>query len=344
VDRRLGTESDLVELVEQAGRSGLRVLLDGVFNHVSRAHPLFQQALREGPDSYAAQHFRIDWRDGSARPEVFEGHGDLVALELSRQPAQDLVVEVMCYWLDRGVAGWRLDAAYAVAPWAWQAILDRVRARHPEALVFGEVLHGDYPGFVRESGLDSVTQYELWKGIWSSIADRNLFELDWALRRHGEFLADFVPVTFVGNHDVTRIASQVGHPGAVVALAVLLTVGGTPVVYAGDERGWLGHKTTRVGGDDEVRPEFPADPSGLDELDPTGWQWFRVHQQLLHVRRCHPWLTRAQTTTTQLENRRMSYRSVNPLDPQADWLEVTIDLTDRPWVQILGPAGVQFAG
>ncbi len=344
IDRRLGGEADLVALVEDARARGLQVVLDGVFNHVSRRHPLFEQALREGPNSYAAQHFRIDWRGAEPRAEVFEGHADLVALDLTRAPAQDLVVEVMCHWLQRGIAGWRLDAAYAVAPWAWRGILDRVRAGHPRAIFLGEVLHGDYAGVVRDGGLDTVTQYELWKGIWSSIADRNLFELDWALRRHGEFARDFVPLTFVGNHDVTRIASQVGVDGATVALAVLMTVAGSPCVYAGDERAWLGRKETRLGGDDAVRPAYPASPADFDASDPGGWAAYRIHQQLLGLRRRHPWLVRAQTQPVRLDNRLLTYRSVNPLAPHDDWLEVTIDLQVRPSVRIVGPGGTEFAG
>ena len=78
----------------------------------------------------------------------------------------------------------------------------------PDAWIVGEVIHGDYPATVRAAGFDSVTQYELWKAIWSSLNDGNFHELDWALQRHNEFLDAFVPMTFVGNHDVTRIASQ----------------------------------------------------------------------------------------------------------------------------------------
>ena len=64
----------------------------------------------------------------------------------------------------------------------------------------------------RGAGFDSATQYELWKATWSSLNDGNFFELDWALQRHNEFLAGFAPLTFIGNHDVTRIASRLQNP------------------------------------------------------------------------------------------------------------------------------------
>jgi cyclomaltodextrinase len=65
--------------------------------------------------------------------------------------------------LERGADGWRLDAAYAVPAGFWAKVLPRVRNAHPGAYIFGEVIHGDYGAFVRESGVDAVTQYELWK-------------------------------------------------------------------------------------------------------------------------------------------------------------------------------------
>jgi hypothetical protein len=83
-----------------------------------------------------------------------------------------------------------------------------VRAAFPEAYFVGEVIHGDYAEIVRTSHLDAVTQYELWKAIWSCLNDRNFFELAWALDRHNRYLGSFCPLTFVGNHDVTRLASR----------------------------------------------------------------------------------------------------------------------------------------
>jgi cyclomaltodextrinase len=90
-------------------------------------------------------------------------------------------------WLRRGADGWRLDAAYAVPRRFWANVLSNVRADYPDAYLFGEVIHGDYAGFVRETGVDAVTQYELWKAIWSALNDRNFFELGWALDRHNSW-------------------------------------------------------------------------------------------------------------------------------------------------------------
>ena len=168
----------------------------------------------------------------------------------------------MAYWCDRGVDAWRLDAAYAVPPQFWREVLPRVREKHPDVWVVGEVLHGDYAAYVAESGIDSVTQYELWKAVWSSLNDRNLFELAHALGRHGEMVARFLPQTFVGNHDVTRLASRLDDPRHLpLALALLFALPGVPTVYYGDEFGLRGVKEDRAGGDDAVRPA-PAGVAG----------------------------------------------------------------------------------
>lgn len=340
VDPRLGTRADFDTLVAQCRARGIRILLDGVFNHVGREHPFAQRAIAEGPHGQHADWFRIDWQaDGGPRFADFEGHGSLVALNHAKDEVQDYVAHVMIAWLDAGADGWRLDAAYAVDPSFWAAVLPRVREAHPQAWIVGEMIHGDYAGYTERAGLDAVTQYELWKAIWSSLEQRNLFELDWTLRRHNDLLVTQTPMTFVGNHDVTRIASRVGEAGAIAALAVLATVGGVPSIYYGDEWGWLGAKTERLGGDDEVRPALPAAP---ELLAGQGETVLRAHQELLAVRRRHPWLVQARTEVLELANTRMRYRSQAP--ESADWLEVTIELDDgAARVAITSSAGLVFA-
>ncbi len=150
------------------------------------------------------------------------------------------------------------------------------------------MIHGDYAAFVDGSGVDSVTQYELWKAIWSSLNDGNFHELDWALQRHNDFLSRFAPLTFVGNHDVTRIASKLERSEQVAhALVLLFTTGGVPAVYAGDELGYRGVKEERAGGDDAVRPKFGTPPVPLDAAGRETWN---LHQYLIGLRRRNPWL------------------------------------------------------
>jgi cyclomaltodextrinase len=328
VDPRLGTDDDLRLLIEECHSRGVRVLLDGVFNHVGRDHPYFQDVLTHGRSSAYASWFRIDWDapgpDGFGY-QTFEGHANLVALNHTEPAVVEYVASVLRHWLRVGADGWRLDAAYAVAPDFWRSTVGQVRPAHPDAWFVGEMIHGDYAGYLAASGLDSVTQYELWKATWSALADRNLFELAWALKRHAEFAAGFLPQTFLGNHDVTRLADQIGderHIGH--AIAVLATLPGVPSVYAGDEQAFRGQKEHRAGGDDAVRPPFPASP---DELAPYGWPVYRMHQQLLGLRRRLPWLVRGVPTQELVANTALTYR-VNGPDGQRVLVALNVD--DEP--------------
>ena len=320
IDPRLGDDADFDRLIDEARRRGLRVLLDGVFNHVGTDFARYRAAI-DDHDSDAATWFA--GRPGQFRN--FEGHGDLITLNHQNSAVVDYVVDVMTHWLGRGVDGWRLDAAYAVPETFWAEVLPRVRHAHPQAWFVAEVIHGDYSAFVEGSGVDSVTQYELWKAIWSSLNDGNFHELDWAMQRHNGFLDTFAPLTFVGNHDVTRIASQLQRAEHLShALVLLFTVGGVPAIYAGDEFAYQGVKEDRAGGDDAVRPEFGSPATYVDS---AAHETLNLHRYLIGLRRRHPWLYEARTTALRLENRFLAYETRHGDDA----LIVAVNIDDVPF-------------
>jgi cyclomaltodextrinase len=325
IDPRLGDDGDFDELVAEAHHRGLRVLLDGVFNHVGTDFPRYRAAVAGGDSSW--------FRPTGSDFETFEGHGELIALNHDNPEVIDYTVDVMKHWLSRGADGWRLDAAYAVPDRFWAQVLPRVRTDFDDAWFVGEVIHGDYSVHVRDAGFDSATQYELWKAIWSSLNDGNFHELDWAMQRHNDFLDVFVPMTFVGNHDVTRIASKLDNSRHLEhALVCLLTIGGTPSVYAGDELGYRGVKEERVGGDDAVRPEFTSPPVGGEG---HGHDIYRLHQYLIGLRRRHPWLHTAETSAVVLTNTQYVYRTRRG----SDALLVTLNIDDAPMSLLLSEFG-----
>lgn len=350
IDDRLGGDASFDKLVEACRNQGLQIILDGVFNHVGRNHPAVAAALAGDststwnglvsliPADHSSHHHEVSSaEDTTARLPVFEGHKSLVELDHHSPETVAYVAGIMNYWLDRGANGWRLDAAYSVDPEFWARTLPSVRKQHPDTWIFGEVIHGDYSKFVLDSTADSVTQYELWKSIWSSIAEGNFFELDWNLKRHNTFLDSFVPQTFIGNHDVTRIASRIAIPGAILALTVLMTVGGIPSIYYGDEYGMAGIKEERLGGDDAIRPSFPQQP---EILDTKARRMFEAHRALIALRHQHPWLEHARTISEHLENRSFSYRSYN--DTGDKWILTQLHLDPEPYATVEAADGSQL--
>jgi cyclomaltodextrinase len=334
IDPRLGDDADFDYLVAEAHRRGLRILLDGVFNHVGTDFGRYREAPH---DDASARWFR--GRPG--RFHKFEGHSELITLNHDNPEVVDYTVDVMSHWLGRGADGWRLDAAYAVPQQFWAITLPRVRERHPDAWFVGELIHGDYAAVVDAAGFDSATQYELWKAIWSGLNDGNFFELDWALQRHNEFVASFAPLTFIGNHDVTRIASRLENPEHVaLALVILLTVGGVPSVYAGDEFGFRGIKEERYGGDDAVRPKFGSPPL---QLDASGTRAWALHQYLIGLRRRHSWLHAASTTTLRLDNLHYVYQTRRGDRDTGEALLVALNIDDDPLHLALAELGVKRA-
>ena len=330
IDPRLGDDADFDYLVAEAHGRGLRILLDGVFNHVGIDFPRYREAPH---DEASARWFR--GRPG--RFDTFEGHSELITLNHDNPEVIDYTVDVMTHWLRRGADGWRLDAAYIVPQQFWASVLPRVRERHPDAWFVGELIHGDYAAVVEAAKFDSATQYELWKAIWSSLNDGNFYELDWAMQRHNAFLGSFAPLTFIGNHDVTRIASRLERPEHVAhALVILLTIGGVPSVYAGDELGFRGIKEERYGGDDAVRPEFGSPPMKTDAF---GAQLWALHQYLIGLRRRNPWLHAASTTALRLDNRHYVYETRNGDHA----LLVALNIDDKPQRLVLSELGTARA-
>ena len=139
IDARLGSNEDFDWLMDACRQRGIKVMLDGVFNHVAVTHAAVDKGLA-----------------GSTN---WEGHDELATLHHDDERVRDMVVDIMKFWLARGIAGWRLDVAYSVPPEFWSDVLARVRADYPDALFLGEVIHGDYVQIAGDGTLDAVTQY-----------------------------------------------------------------------------------------------------------------------------------------------------------------------------------------
>ncbi len=254
VDRRLGDDRTLAALVEAAHSRGLRVLLDAVFGHVGRGFFAFRELVESGPAATHAAWIRgVDFtrRGPSGDPFTYEcwcGAPELARLDTSRPEVIEHLLAAVDAWVERwGIDGLRLDAADHVDDAFHVALRAHCDARHPGLALFGEVVHGDYRRFAGPGRLHGVTDYELHKGLWSSLADGNLFELAYGLNR--QFGPDgpyrCLPlVQFADNHDVDRAVERVGGRALLFPLYCLLfTIPGVPAIYQGSEWGIRGSRT-----------------------------------------------------------------------------------------------------
>ena len=236
----------------------MRVVFDGVFNHTGREHPWFQElrALGEkAPGSKAAE--RYDSIRAGVSPcgesfayEGWAGNFDLVKLNLRDGPTRSELIGAAISWIeDYGIDGIRLDTADCLDMLFLAELSAACRSRKADFWLMGEVVGGDYRKWTGPAGegiLDSITNYECYKGLWSSQVDANYFEIAWSLKRQfGEagIYRGLSLYSFADNHDVDRVASKLAKAEQLYPLYCLLfTMPGIPSVYYGSERGALGTK------------------------------------------------------------------------------------------------------
>jgi cyclomaltodextrinase / maltogenic alpha-amylase / neopullulanase len=264
VDRRLGTNEDLVNLTAAFEENGIKVVLDAVFHHTGRDFWAFRDVLKNGADSSFRGWFYLDFDSRSPYGDGFayqgwNGNLDLVKMNVQVPAVKQHIFEAVAFWMDHfRISGLRLDAADALDQGFQRELTDFCKSRHRDFWLMGEVVHGDYRGWVQPGVLDSVTNYELYKGLWSSHNDNNYFEIAYSLNR--EFGAqgiyrDLPLYNFADNHDVERVASILHKPAHLYPLYLLLfTAPGVPSIYYGSEFGVHGQK--KPGSDRSLRPEI----------------------------------------------------------------------------------------
>ena len=274
VDRRLGTNDDLRDLVQHLHAHGIRVILDAVYHHVGRDHFAFRDLQRHGERSpYRDWFVGIDFSRGSPAGDPFTYQGwngvlDLVKLNVANHDVREHLFAATRGWFDEfGIDGLRLDTADVLDRDFQRDLSAVVREIAPEAWLLGEVIHGDYRDWTGPGRLDATTNYEAWKGLYSSFNDANLHEMGYALNR--QFGADGIyrrlPLyAFADNHDVNRIASLLRDPAHLYPLhALLMTMPGVPSIYAGSEWGIRGEK--QGDSDAALRPalRWPVDGAAM---------------------------------------------------------------------------------
>ena len=264
IDPRLGTNEDFAKIVKELHAAGIKVIIDGVFNHVGREFFAFKDLKEKKWDSpYKDWFYSVSFDGNSCYNDGFwyegwEGHFELVKLNLRNEDLIQYLLGAVKGWIDEfGIDGLRLDVAYSLD----MDFLKRLRAHcnglKEDFFLLGEMLHGDYNRLVNDEMLHSATNYECYKGLYSSFNSMNMFEINHSLMRQfgpenwtlykGKHM-----LSFVDNHDVERIASILTNKKHLPLIyALCFGMPGIPQVYYGSEWGIEGKKSD---GDQALRP------------------------------------------------------------------------------------------
>lgn len=265
IDTRLGTNADFAEVVKKMHEAGIKVIIDGVFNHVGRGFFGFCDVLKNRENSRFRDWFYLNFDGNTSYNDGFgyegwEGCMDLVKLNLQNPEVSDYLIDSVHGWIDTfDIDGLRLDVAYMVD----REFLKRLRREtsqwKDDFFLLGEILGGDYRTIMNAEMCHSATNYECYKGIYSALNSDNLFEIVHSLLRQfgpeeWTLYKGCHPVSFVDNHDVSRIATILKDERLLApAYAIMYTMPGIPMVYYGSEWGIPGDKKSPEG-DRALRP------------------------------------------------------------------------------------------
>ena len=263
IDRRLGDNESFKKVCYELHQNGIRVVLDGVFNHVGRDFAPFKDLQENYRQSKYTNWFNNINFDGSSpygdpfSYEAWQGHYSLIKLNLKNQEVVDYLLQSVKMWIDEfEIDGLRLDAADCIDLDFFKQLHNFTKQIKSDFWLMGEIIHGDYRKWANPEMLDSVTNYECHKGIYSSHNDKNYFEIAHSLNRQFGTEALYKNLTlysFVDNHDVNRIASMVKNPEHIYNIYTMLyAMPGVPSIYYGSEWGIQG--TRDQSSDNALRP------------------------------------------------------------------------------------------
>lgn len=261
LDSRLGTNEDLKQFVSECHKAGIRVILDGVFNHTGRDFFAFRDILQNRENSqYKDWYCNVNfWGNNSYNDgfsyENWGGYDLLVKLNQRNPAVRDYICDVIRFWVKEfDIDGLRLDAADVMDFDYMKSLRQVANEVKPEFWLMGEVIHGNYSRWANEGTLHSVTNYMLHKALYSAHNDHNYFEIAHTIKYVSNMTGDRLRLyTFVDNHDVERIYTKLTNKAHYVPVHIMLyTLPGIPSVYYGSEFGIEGRKER--GSDDSLRP------------------------------------------------------------------------------------------
>lgn len=341
LDSRLGTNEDLAAFVAECHRQGIKVVLDGVFNHTGRDFFAFQDLKQNREQSaykdwYCNVNFwgNNEYNDGFSY-ENWGGHNLLVKLNQHNPAVKDYICDVIRFWVSEfDIDGIRLDAADVLDFEYMKALRRTANEVKPDFWLMGEVIHGDYTRWVNEGTLHCVTNYTLHKALYSGHNDHNYFEIAHTVKRLYEMGGNRIDglrlYNFTDNHDVERIYTKLNKKEHFAPVHVLLyTLPGVPSIYYGSEFGIEGKKERFS--DDSLRPALSlSDYENAEEKNPCT----RLIAALGLVRRHTAALSYGDYRELLLTNRQYAFsRNYNGVS-----VVVTVNNDDSDYVMTL-PAG-----
>ena len=261
LDSRLGTNEDLTNFVAQCHKQGIRVILDGVFNHTGRDFFAFQDIKKNRENSqYKDWYCNVNfWGNNSYNDgfsyENWGGYDLLVKLNQRNPVVKDYICDVIRYWVkEYDIDGIRLDAADVMDFEYMKALRNVANEVKPDFWLMGEVIHGNYSRWANEGTLHSVTNYMLHKALFSGHNDHNYFEVAHTIKYVSNMVGNKLNLySFADNHDVERIYTKLNNKAHFVPVHVMLyTLPGIPSIYYGSEFGIEGRK--EKSSDDSLRP------------------------------------------------------------------------------------------
>ena len=316
VDRRLGDEEDLAAFSRALHERGLRLVLDAVFHHTGRDFPAFQDVLQNGEASAFRNWYHLDFSRRSPRNDAFHyegwaGHYDLVKLNLQNPEVRQHLFDAVDVWIERfDVDGLRLDAADRLDPAFRSALAAHCQAMRPGFWLMGEVVHGDYRHWAGAGKLSATTNYEAYKGLWSSHNDKNYFEIAYTLKRQfgvGGIYCGLDLYNFADKHDVDRVASALAEPAHLYPLYILLmTMPGIPSIYYGSEWGVAGRRSPDA--DTMLRPAICPNTMQATTTHPD---LVLVLKNLIAIRHAHEVLCAGDYTELYVASEQFAYMRGN---------------------------------
>ncbi len=312
VDRRLGSVETLSAFSQEVHRRGMRLVLDGVFNHVGRDFWAFRDLQVNGSHSpYVGWFHPLDFNRSSPYGDPFHyegwsGHYDLVKLNLHHAGVRQHLFEALRFWIDHfAIDGLRLDAADQVDPSFLSDLAQYARSLRSDFWLMGEMVFGDYRKLVNADMLDSVTNYEVYKSLYSSHATLNYYEIAYALNRQfgpdGIYRGQML-YTFADNHDVNRVASSLKSVDQLYPLySMLFTLPGVPSIYYGSEWGLADQRTQHS--DEALRPSLDINQADAMPEKPLS----QAISRLAQVRQASPALRCGDYTQLYVAHQQMAF-------------------------------------